>query len=128
MSEGTTDWELGQYQWDVYPQDTFDFIGFHNATCTGTPDMELGFAAADLYVFEGGGVVVEMQVSYPLQDIVAQVDVVGGTATAGLDFPSVFPLPDFTFPTGLLNDQSFLLKSFGSAPSLFDDPLLTPAV
>ncbi len=111
VSEGTTDWELGQYQWDVYPQDTFDFIGFHNATCTGTPDMELGFAAADLYVFEGGGVVVEMQVSYPLQDIVAQVDVVGGTATAGLDFPAVFPLPDFTFPTGLLNDQSFMFAA-----------------
>ena len=55
VSQGSTDWEAGQYQWDVYPSDTFDFIGYHSATCTGTPDMELGFAATDLYVFEGEG-------------------------------------------------------------------------
>ena len=107
VSQGSTDWEVGQYQWDVYPQDTFDFIGYHSATCTGTPDMELGFAATDLYVFEGGGAEVVMQVAYPLQDATVVVDVVGGTATAGEDFPGVFPLPEFSFPIGLLNDQTF---------------------
>ena len=107
VSQGTTDWELGQYQWDVYPQDTFDFIGFHNATCTGSPEMEIGFAATDLYIFEGAGAEVVMQVAYPLQDVNVIVDVVGGTAESGLDFPAVFPLPTYTFPIGLLNDQSF---------------------
>ena len=111
VSQGSTDWEVGQYQWDVYPQDTFDFIGYHSATCTGTPDMELGFAATDLYVFEGGGVDVVMQVAYPLQDATVVVDVVGGTATAGEDFPGVFPLPEFSFPIGLLNDQSFVFAA-----------------
>lgn len=111
VSQGTTDWEVGQYQWDVYPQDTFDFIGYHSATCTGTPDMELGFAATDLYVFEGGGAEVVMQVAYPLQDATVVVDVVGGTATAGEDFPGVFPLPAFSFPIGLLNDQSFIFAA-----------------
>ena len=100
VSQGSTDWEVGQYQWDVLPPDTFDFIGYHSATCTGTPDMELGFAATDLYVFEGGGVDVVMQVAYPLQDATVVVDVVGGTATAGEDFPGVFPLPEFSFPSG----------------------------
>ena len=102
VSQGTTDWELGQYQWDVYPQDTFDFIGFHNATCTGSPEMEIGFAATDLYIFEGAGAEVVMQVAYPLQDVDVIVDVVGGTAESGLDFPAVFPLPTYTFPIGLL--------------------------
>ena len=111
VTQGSTDWEEGQYQWDVYPQDTFDFIGYHSATCTGTPDMELGFAATDLYVFEGGGAEVVMQVAYPLQDATVVVDVVGGTATAGEDFPSVFPLPEFSFPIGLLNDQSFVFAA-----------------
>lgn len=107
VSQGSTDWSVGQYQWDAYPQDTFDFIGYHTATCTGTPDMELGFTATDLYVYEGGGTEVVMQVAYPLQNVTVIVDVVGGTAEAGLDFPGVFPLPQFTFPVGLLNDQSF---------------------
>lgn len=107
VSQGSTDWEVGQYQWDVYPQDTFDFIGYHSATCTGTPDMELGFATTELYVFEGGGADVVLQVAYPLQDATVVVDVVGGTATAGEDFPGVFPLPEFSFPIGLLNDQTF---------------------
>lgn len=107
VSQGTTDWSVGQFQWDAYPADTFDFIGYHNATCTGTPEMELGFTTTDLYVFEGGGAEVVMQVAYPLQNVTIQVDVVGGTATQGADFPSVFPLPEFTFPIGLLNDQSF---------------------
>ena len=107
VSQGTTDWDLGQFQWDVYPSDTFDFIGFHNATCTGSPEMEIGFAATDLYVFEGGGAEVVMQVAYPLQDVNVVVDVVGGSAEAGSDFPSVFPLPTYTFPIGSLNDQSF---------------------
>ncbi|MDA1336149.1 MAG: lamin tail domain-containing protein [Bacteroidetes bacterium] len=107
VSQGSTDWSVGQYQWDAYPQDTFDFIGYHTATCTGTPDMELGFAATDLYIYEGGGTEVVMQVAYPLQNVTVQVDVVGGSATAGMDFPGVFPLPNFTFPIGLLNNQTF---------------------
>ena len=48
-----------------------------------------------------------MQVAYPLQDATVVVDVVGGTATPGEDFPGVFPLPGFSFPIGLLNDQTF---------------------
>ena len=111
VSQGSTDWEVGQYQWDVYPSDTFDFIGYHAATCTGTPDMELGFAATDLYIFEGGGAEVVMQVAYPLQNATVVVDVVGGTAEAGVDFPGVFPLPEFSFPIGLLNDQSFMFAA-----------------
>ena len=107
VSQGSIDWSVGQFQWDAYPQDNFDFIGYHNATCTGTPDMELGFTTSDLYIYEGGGTEVAMQVAYPLQDVTVSVDVVGGTAAEGDDFPAVFPLPEFTFPIGLLNNQTF---------------------
>ena len=107
VSQGSTDWSVGQFQWDAYPQDNFDFIGYHNATCTGTPDMELGFTTSDIYIYEGGGAEVVMQVAYPLQDVTVSVDVVGGTATVGDDFPAVFPLPEFTFPIGSLNNQTF---------------------
>ncbi len=31
VTGGTTDWALGATQWDVYPQNTFDYIGMHDA-------------------------------------------------------------------------------------------------
>ena len=106
VSQGTTDWAVGSEQWDVYPQDTFDFIGDHSATCGGMPPMQVGFAAGELYVAEGAGISVVLQVGYPLQQADVQVNLVGGDAVAGEDFPGIYPL-DFTFETGLLNDLSF---------------------
>lgn len=106
VSQGTTDWNVGSQQWDVYPQDTFDFIGEHSATCGGTPPMQVGFAASEVYVAEGAGITVTMQVGYPLQEANVQVNVVGGDATIGADYPGIYPL-NFTFETGLLNDLSF---------------------
>jgi PKD repeat protein len=116
VSQGTTDWALGSEQWDVYPQDTFDFIGEHSATCGGTPPMQVSFAAGELYVAEGAGVSVVMQVGYPLQAANVQIQVVGGDAVAGEDYPGIYPL-DFTFETGLLNDLSFTF-----APINDEDP------
>ncbi len=31
VTGGTTDWALGATQWDVYPQNTFDYLGMHDA-------------------------------------------------------------------------------------------------
>ena len=128
VSVGTTDWAVGQTQWDVYPQDTFDFIGYHTATCSGTPDMQIGFAAPELYVSEGGGVQVNIQVSYPLQDAVVQVSVAGGDAVAGDDFPAVLP-QNFSFPIGLLNDASFTFAAIDDEePELQEDVELTLSI
>lgn len=30
---GTTDWTVGASQWDVYPQNTFDYLGSHTVDC-----------------------------------------------------------------------------------------------
>ena len=68
--------------------------------------MQVGFAAGEVYVAEGAGISVVMQVGYPLQQADVQVNVVGGDAVAGEDYPGIYPL-DFTFETGLLNDLSF---------------------
>ena len=128
VSQGTTDWAIGQNQWDVYPQDTFDFIGYHVATCSGTPDMQIGFSAPELYVSEGGGVEVDIQVAYPLQDAVVQVSVSGGDAVPGDDYPAVFP-QNFSFPIGLLNSGTFTFAAIDDEePELQEDVNLTLTV
>ena len=128
IGEGSTNWNEGQNQWDVYPQDTFDFLGEHTASCGGLGTMVVGFAAPELYVAEGGGVQVNMQVSYPLEDVEVQIAVTGGDATAGTDFPAVFPL-SFDFQAGLLNSQSFNFVAIDEEePELQEDVELTMTV
>ena len=125
VGQGSTNWNEGQNQWDVYPQDTFDFLGQHTASCGGVGTMVVGFAAPELYVAEGGGVTVEMLVSYPLDDVEVEVAVTGGDAGAGADFPAVFPL-NFTFESGLLNSQSFNFVAIDDEdPELQEDIELT---
>ena len=125
VGQGSTNWNEGQNQWDVYPQDTFDFLGQHTASCGGVGTMVVGFAAPELYVSEGGGVTVEMLVSYPLDDVEVEVSVTGGDAEAGADFPAIFPL-NFTFESGLLNSQTFNFAAIDEEdPELQEDIELT---
>ena len=128
VGQGSTNWNEGQTQWDVYPQDTFDFLGEHTASCGGLGTMVVGFAAPELYVAEGGGVQVEMLVGYPLEDVDVQIAVTGGDATAGDDFPAVFPL-NFTFESGLLNSQAFTFAAIDEEdPELQEDVELTMTI
>lgn len=128
IGSGTTDWNEGMTQWDSYPQDTFDFLGSHTATCGGLGTMQVGFDSPELYVYEGGGVQVSMSPSYPLEDALVQVSVVGGDAIVGADFPDVFPL-EFNFEMGLLNTQSFTFTAIDEEdPELQEDVLLALSV
>ena len=125
IGQGSTNWNEGQTQWDVYPQDTFDFLGEHTASCGGLGTMVVGFAAPELYVAEGSAVAVEMLVGYPLEDVEVQVSVTGGDAELGSDYPAVFPL-NFTFESGLLNSQSFNFVAIDEEdPELQEDVELT---
>ena len=125
IGQGSTNWNEGQTQWDVYPQDTFDFLGEHTASCGGLGTMVVGFAAPELYVAEGSAVAVEMLVSYPLEDVEVEVSVSGGDAASGVDYPAVFPL-NFTFESGLLNSQSFNFAAIDEEdPELQEDVELT---
>lgn len=128
IGEGSVLWSVGQTQWDVYPQDTFDFLGDHSASCGGLGTMVVGFASPELYVAEGQGVNVEMQVSYPLEDVEVLVSVSGGDATPGADYPAVFPL-SFDFDAGLLNSQSFTFAAIDEEdPELQEDVELTMTI
>ncbi|MGB2423227.1 MAG: lamin tail domain-containing protein [Flavobacteriales bacterium] len=128
IGQGSTNWNEGATQWDVYPQDTFDFLGDHTASCGGLGTMVVGFAAPELYVAEGSGVTVEMLVSYPLEDVEVQISVTGGDAAPGADFPAVFPL-SFDFDEGLLNSQSFTFAAVDDEdPELQEDVEFTMTV
>ena len=90
--------------------------------------MVVGFAAPELYVSEGGGVSVDMLVSYPLDDVTVSVAVSGGDATPGSDFPAVFPL-SFEFPAGLLSGQSFTFAAIDDEdPELQEEVELTMTI
>jgi hypothetical protein len=128
VGSGTTDWAEGMTQWDTYPQDTFDFLGSHSATCGGIGIMQIGFDAPELYVSEGGGVQVSISPLYPLEDATMQVSVVGGDAVIGSDFPDVFPL-EFDFEMGLLNAQTFTFTAINDEePELQEDVVLALSV
>ena len=71
-----------------------------------------------------------MLVSYPLEDVDVQIAVTGGDATAGDDFPAVFPL-NFTFESGLLNSQAFTFAAIEideEDPELQEDVELTMTI
>ena len=128
VGHGTTDWEESQTQWDSYPQDTFDFLGSHQVTCGGLGTMAVGFDAPELYVNEGGGVTVSISPTYPIEDIEIELNIVGGDAVSGIDFPDVFPL-SFNFEMGLLNSQSFNFTAIDEEdPELQEDVLMALSV
>ena len=128
VGHGTTDWNEGMTQWDTYPQDTFDFLGEHSATCGGLGTMQVGFDAPELYVSEGGGITVSMSPLYPLEDAVLKVSIAGGDAVVGVDYPDVFPL-EFNFDMGLLNAQTFTFTAIDDEePELQEDVLLALSV
>ena len=128
VGHGTTDWNEGMTQWDSYPQDTFDFLGEHSATCGGLGTMQVGFDAPELYVSEGGGITVSMSPLYPLEDAVLKVSIAGGDAVVGVDYPDVFPL-EFNFDMGLLNAQTFTFTAIDDEePELQEDVLLALSV
>ena len=125
IGHGVVDWEEGMTQWDSYPQDTFDFLGSHSATCGGLGTMTIGFDAPELYVSEGGGITVSMSPLYPLENATVEVSIVGGDATIGSDYPDVFPL-NFNFDMGLLNSQTFTFSAIDEEePELQEDVILS---
>ena len=128
VGHGTTDWEECQTQWDSYPQDTFDFLGSHQVTCGGLGTMSVGFDAPELYVNEGGGVTVSISPIYPIEDVEVELNIVGGDAITGIDFPDVFPL-SFNFEMGLLNSQTFNFTAIDEEdPELQEDVLMALSI
>ena len=110
VTVGSADWSVVSQQWMDYPENTFDFFGEHEALPCGldtTSVPTVGFAVADIVAFEGDVIAIELPVYLPLNEVVVQVDVLGGgTALPVSDFGTLFPLT-LTFPQGWLAPQSF---------------------
>ena len=107
---GSDDWDVVQFQWQDYPENTYDYFGDHTANPCGidtnaTPT--LGFGVSEIVAFEGDVLLIELPIDLPIAPVDVQVSVMeGGTATPVADFGTLFPL-DITFPQGWLEAQSF---------------------
>ena len=110
VTMGSDDWDVVQFQWQDYPENTYDYFGDHTANPCGldtnaTPT--LGFGVSEIVAFEGDVLVIELPIDLPIAQVGVQVSVMeGSTATAVADFGTLFPL-DITFPQGWLEAQSF---------------------
>ena len=125
IGQGSTNWLEGQTQWDVYPQDTFDFLGEHTASCGGLGTMVVGFAAPELYVAEGSAVAVEMWCRLPPRGRGGAGRCHRRRRRIGLGLPRRVP-PEFQFESGLLNSQSFNFVAIDEEdPELQEDVELT---
>lgn len=90
VTEGTDDWAVSSTQWDVYPSNTFSFLGEHDNVCAPpADDTEIEFASAGAFASEGDGTAsFDIELVNPINDTVA-VDVMvmmSSTATAGADY------------------------------------------
>ena len=55
ITGGTTDWTTGALEWDVYPQNTWTYIGSHSSSClSGGGGGPLPGACSDLFFSEYG--------------------------------------------------------------------------
>ena len=110
VTVGSDDWNVVQYQWQDYPENTYDYFGEHTANPCGidtnaTPTV--GFGVDDIVAFEGDVLNIELPIDLPIAEVQVQVSVLeGGTATPVSDFGTLFPL-EITFPQGWLAAQSF---------------------
>lgn len=106
INSGETDWLIGQSQWDVYPQNTFDFIGSHTATpCNFDETPTVSFVTQSLVTQEGNMVSVNVSVAFPISEVEAEINLVGGSADDVLDFDNIFPII-VTFEEGVFTPQN----------------------
>lgn len=57
INQGQTDWVVGATEWDVYPQNTFDSLGFHNMTACvscATTTSSITASTCDSYTSPSG--------------------------------------------------------------------------
>lgn len=90
VTEGTGDWAVSETQWDVFPINTYDFLGEHANVCAPpVNDTEVSFSAKSTIANEGdGSVSFDIEILNPISDTVA-VDVtimMSSTATNGVDY------------------------------------------
>lgn len=112
VTQGTPDWSIGQNQWDVYPQDTFTFLGSHSTGLCDFPDEPtISFSNAEISVVQGLTVQFGVGIDWPADENLAQVNLIGGTAEAGVHFESIFPL-EVVMPQDVFTSQVFSFVTY----------------
>jgi hypothetical protein len=105
VTSGTADWSEGLTQWQTFPENTFTFFGYHEATACGLDTTALpgiGFPVENVLAYEGDLVGLDIPIVLPIHAVSATVEVLpGGTASAVEDFGPLFPLT-LNFPDGLM--------------------------
>ncbi len=110
VNEGTSDWSIGQDQWMVLDQNTFENLGDHEIIpCIVNTDPTISFSMSASTVQEDAGTVtVEVSILNPLdEEMTVDVILTGGTAVSPDDFDGTgFPVT-LTFPAEMTDAQTF---------------------
>ena len=88
VSAGETDWTKAVEQWDVYPQNTWSYLGSTTSDCHPAVTPEVQFAKTKYFVDENAGTsFVEVSIATTSKDTTkVEVFVTGGTAVNGTDY------------------------------------------
>jgi len=88
VSAGETDWTKSVGQWDVYPQNTWSYLGSTTSDCHPAVTPEVKFAKTKYFVDENAGTAfVEVSIAATSKDTTkVEVFVTGGTAVNGTDY------------------------------------------
>ena len=88
VSAGETDWTKAVEQWDVYPQNTWSYLGSTTSDCHPAVTPEVQFAKTKYFVDENAGTAfVEVSIATTSKDTTkVEVFVTGGTAVNGTDY------------------------------------------
>jgi len=107
ITDGTTDWVLGASQWDVYPQNTFSYLGAHTIIpCQFSATPQISFSIASQSVNEDAGTAtITVNVFNPIYETTATLSVTGGSALELLDYSDALPI-QLTFPQGVTTPQT----------------------
>ena len=111
IKAGQLNWTNGVNEWDVYPQNTFSYLGSHTSDCYVPASPEIGFATSGIAVMENAGTVnVSVSISNPSSTMDATVDVyvTGGSAVSGTDYTATTP-QTLTFAKGSTADQTYTI-------------------
>lgn len=120
VTQGSTNWETGQNEWDVYPQDTFTFLGSHEIGFCDLPEAPtVSFLNSTLTVVQGQTAQIGVASDFPLNPTTVSIAYLGGTAVADVHFEDVFPA-EITLEAEVF-DPTFL-----SLSTLTDSPLDQP--
>lgn len=110
-TQGETNWELAQMEWEAYDQDTFTFLGEHATVPCNYPETPtLSFASEEIFVQEGNSITVTVNIAFPIVATDVEVVYSGGSATPDVDFEQNLPV-ELNFPEGDFQPLSFTINT-----------------